>query len=204
MGYSKQSSQIYKLFEELGYPVDRRIQAFFGRIRGIWYHPQNLYHVDVFYDTLLFSHDIYFGSKPGQGRLDLDSPTITLTDIFLEKTQIHEINEKDIKDLIVLLRGHAIGDSEDETINLDRISEVICNDWGFWYDMKINLEKTLHFLKQYYSEKIIKKEEFEDVSIKTQKIIAHIENTPKTKNWQKRSKIGTDKPWWCEVEEVER
>jgi len=35
-----------------------------------------------------------------------------------------------------------------------------------------------------------------------EKIKIAIENTEKTKNWIKRSKIGTSKPWYREVEDL--
>jgi hypothetical protein len=31
-----------------------------------------------------------------------------------------------------------------------------------------------------------------------------IDETPKTKNWDKRAKVGTTKPWYREIEEVVR
>ncbi len=94
-GYNKQGGDINKFFtKELGFQPDTLVNGMFGHKRRIYYHPQNKYHVDVFMDKLEFSHAVDFGEKPGSGRLELDSPTITAVDIVLEKLQIHEINEK--------------------------------------------------------------------------------------------------------------
>jgi hypothetical protein len=38
-----------------------------------------------------------------RGRLELDSPTISLVDLLLSKLQIQRITEKDIKDMIAIL-----------------------------------------------------------------------------------------------------
>jgi hypothetical protein len=44
-------------------------------------------------------------------RLEKDYPTIPLEELMLEKLQIVKINEKDIKDLIVLILEHEIGEN---------------------------------------------------------------------------------------------
>jgi hypothetical protein len=40
------------------------------------------------------------------------------------------------------------------------------------------------------------------VAERVSKLLKTINETPKTKNWEKRAKIGTSKPWYREVEEV--
>lgn len=204
MGYSKQTSDIYKMFKELNFVVDKWVAAYFGKVRGIWYHPQNLYHIDVFYDKLPFSHNVEFGSKPGKGRLELDYPTITLADIVLEKAQMHQIGEKDIKDVIVLLIGHELGSSEKETVNLIRICEPLKNDWGFYYEFQTNMGKVKAFAQKYTKQGKLSEAELADVTAKVNKIMAQVEAEPKTKDWMKRAKTGTSKQWWTEVEEYER
>ena len=54
-------------------------------------------------DKLDFCHPI-----PWKSRLEVDTPTIPLAELVLEKMQIVKINEKDIIDTIMLLREHAI------------------------------------------------------------------------------------------------
>jgi len=204
IGYSKQTSDIYEMFKELNFVVDKHVAAYFGKVRGIWYHPQNIYHIDVFYDKLPFSHNVDFGSKPGRGRLELDYPTITLADIVLEKTQMHQIGEKDIKDIIVLLIGHELGTSEKENVNLARICEPLKNDWGFYYEFKTNMGKVKTFAQKYTKEGKLSEAELTNIMAKVDKIMAQVESEPKSKDWVKRAKIGTSKQWWTDVEEYER
>ena len=67
--------------------------------------------VDVFLDALRMSHTIDF-----KGRLDVpraDSPGRQTC--CLSKLQIHEITEKDIKDLAALLAAHPLGDGDDRS-----------------------------------------------------------------------------------------
>jgi hypothetical protein len=63
--------------------------------------------VDVFFDKLLVAnHPIDF-----KGRLELDYPTITVTDMLLEKIQMWEaFSVKDLKDCLLLLKAHSIGE----------------------------------------------------------------------------------------------
>jgi len=49
-------------------------------------------------------------------------PTIPLSDLLLEKFQIHRIAEKDIKDIILLLRAYKISNEhEGNVIDLKRL-----------------------------------------------------------------------------------
>ncbi len=206
IGYSSQRGSIRKFFEQdLGFLVNRQFLMMFGKERLIYRHSDGLYYVDIFLDRLRFSHDVLFGSKPGKGRLELDYPTISLTDLVLEKLQIHEINEKDIKDLIVLFRGHDFAyNDERESINIVYISKILCDDWGFWYDATNNLRKVLSFAEKYFSQNLISQSDLVDVRKKVKELLEYIDKSPKSKKWLKRAKIGVNKKWWRDVEELWR
>jgi len=204
VAYGRQREGVHKVFEGLSYSLDKRVAAYFGQVRGIWYHPQKLYHVDVFYDKLPFCHEVSFGTVPGQGRIELDYPTITLADIVLEKMQIHDIGEKDIKDVVVLLRGHPLGEAELETVNVSRLCQALARDWGFYHDFQINMEKVLQFAEVYTRQGRMTAEDLEDIGVKVKKILDRAEAEPKTKEWLIRAKAGTTKQWWISVEEFQR
>jgi hypothetical protein len=206
IAYGKQRGEVANLFDkELKYISNPQLNLMFGKSRRIYYHPDGKYHVDVFFDKLDFSHTIDFGSTPDKGRLHLDTFTITLADLMLEKMQIHEINEKDIKDIIILLRSHELGvTDEKEVINIKYICELLADDWGFWYDAKINLNKVLKLGEVYVNENKLEEKDFNNVKIKVNSILENLEKTPKTKSWEKRAKKGTDKVWWRQIEEVAR
>jgi hypothetical protein len=102
MNYNKFNPSIKSLLTELGYLADDRFNAYFGMMRQQYSDPANRRMADIFFDQLEMCHTLDF-----RGRLELDSPTITLADFLLEKMQIVEINEKDIKDTIER-RGKAI------------------------------------------------------------------------------------------------
>ena len=206
MTYKKQRKDVKKFLEkELGYVGDRYVNTMFGGKRNIYYHPKNYFYVDVFFSKLEFSHDVNFGEKPGKGRLELDYPTITLTDIVLEKLQIHEINKKDLIDLIVLFLGHGFSEKDEkDKVNAKYIAKILADDWGFWYDATNNLNKVKQIARKFTDEGKMKEEEYNTVAKKVNELLEYIENEPKTKNWVKRSRTGTKKLWYRVVEEVNR
>jgi hypothetical protein len=204
IGYSSQRADIRQLMEkDLSFKISRQFLLLYGRDRLIYYHPQDLYYVDIFFDQLYFSHTLHFGKK-GKGRLELDNPTITVTDLLLEKLQIHQINEKDIKDIIVLLRGHDFGNNDMDTINLQYMSTILGDDWGFWMDAVENLKKTIKYAEKYFLQSLITKEDLDDVVGKCSRLLDFLERCPKTKNWEKRARIGVKEKYWRDVEELYR
>ena len=196
--YSRFRPQIKKLFVELGYAPMKGMALMFdtGRNRQIYTDEANNRSVDVFFDKLEMCHVIDF-----KNRLELDSPTITLSDLLLQKAQICKINEKDIKDMIILLREHNVGDVEKETINIRYAAKLLSDNWGFWYTVKMNLTKVQEFLNQYEA---LTYADRQDIKSKIGKLLKSIEDEPKSLSWKIRAKIGTKKRWYTEVEELVR
>ena len=205
--YSKQSKQLTQLFKDMGFKPDQFVNSFFSDKRLIYYSPGSRYHVDVFLNRLDFSHVVEFGDKPGSGRLELDSPTITLTDIVLEKLQIHEINRKDLIDLVVLFLGHDVsqdGVRTKELVDGAYISGILCDDWGFYYDAITNLSKVGSLTKELANAGKLTDGQSSKILEMSKKITHIVESGPKTKKWESRAKVGTKKSWYREVEEVVR
>ncbi len=204
IAYSKQRKQLMKFFEEeLKLRSNPRLNVIFGGKRLFYEDTSINVKIDVFFDKLEFSHDVFFGREPSKGRLELDYPTITPTDLLLEKLQIHNINYKDIIDIIALLTAHNIALEEvKNSINANYIAQLLSDDWGFWYDAITNLNKVVEIVQDLASKEKIKQDIRDMVINNINKLIEVINKTPKTKNWEKRAKIGTAKPWYREVEEV--
>jgi hypothetical protein len=204
IGYSSQRTKIVKLFEKkLNFEPDRRFNMMFGFKRMI-YSDGSKYLIDLFFDKMEYSHDIEFGSKPEHGRLALDFPTISLADLLLTKLQIHKITNKDIIDISTLLLLHEIGNGSKDSIDSSRISDVLANDWGFWYDAIANLKELESLQDDLVAKGIMTTDQEKLIEERAQRLLSEIEKEPKTKAWEKRSKTGTSKPWFREVEEVIR
>lgn len=194
IGYGKQNSNVLKLMDELGYVSDKRMRMFQFLGRYLFENPSNKRHIDIFFDKLEFSHTIDF-----KGRLELDYPTISLGDIFLQKMQIVRINEKDIRDVMVLLREHEIGGQAKETLDSDYISGLLCKDWGFYYTITTNLGKVRSFLPDYQG---LSAEDRSDISAKIDRLSEAIEKREKSLGWKIRARTGTRQRWYREVDET--
>lgn len=196
--YSKHRPLIKKLFADLGYTPMVSMALLFdtGKNRAVYKDENHKRSVDVFFDKLEMCHVIEF-----KNRLELDHPTISLSDLLLQKIQICKINEKDIKDVMILLREHQIGETDKETVNINYIAKLLSKDWGFWYSSTNNLKKTKEFLAEY---KNLNDSDREDIEKKINKILKALEDEPKSIQWKLRSKIGASKKWYTEVEELVR
>ncbi len=197
MGYSTETNVANRFFiEKLGYKPDPMVaySQEYGLKRLIYHHENGLM-AEIFQDDLVMAHTIYF-----KDRLELDSPTISLVDLLLSKLQIHEINEKDIQDVIVLLIEHGLGSSGNrEIIDIDHLLKRFSDDWGFYYTATANLEKINQFLQHY---DVLEGEYQKIAETKITQLLDKIEEAPKTIRWKARSKIGTRKKWYQEVREV--
>jgi len=152
--------------------------------------------VDVFYDKLAMCHEIDFTR-----RLEVDYPTISTADIILEKTQIVKINEKDVKDLIILFAEHELGSNDNHMINSPYISKLLAKDWGFYYTVTTNLKLVRDQFLDKWKEPSVQ-EYLNNVKSRVDELLKQIESEPKSMGWKMRQSIGTKKKWYKDVEEV--
>jgi hypothetical protein len=192
--YSKQMKQVQELFAKLGYGEDREVFIVSEGERAIYEKPGTGLHVDVFYEKLDFCHAIYW-----KDRLEVDSPTIPLAELLLEKMQIVQINEKDVIDTIMLLLEHPLGDIDKETINIKRIAGLCANDWGLWRTTTMNLEK-VRALAHGYSQ--LTDEQKNKVESQVKNAIARLDQETKSFAWRLRARVGDRVKWYKDVDEV--
>ena len=195
MSIRESRKKLPEFFEELGYTCDKAVMAIFGLKRHIYYGSE-IPMIDVFFDKLSMCHEIDF-----RNRIKIDYPTVSLAGLLLGKTQIVQINLKDVKDTVVLLREHGVGESDDETVNSKYIAKLLSKDWGFYYTVTTNLKQIKEGLPTL---KALNKEDISDVRTKIDELLEAIEREPKSMGWRMRAKIGTKKKWYEEVEEVVR
>jgi hypothetical protein len=151
-------------------------------------------HIDIFFDRLNFCHEINW-----VGRLGVDQPTIPLAEMLMEKMQIVKINEKDIIDTLMLLLEHPLGDKDNETINIARISKLCAKDWGLWRTLTMNLRKVSELGRGY-----TQLSDTEKIALDKQVVIAiaKLNEENKTLAWKLRAKIGDRVKWYQEVDEI--
>ena len=195
---ASQARSIKELISGMGYVVDEKITVATEGSRYFFQHPDTGLGVDVFMDQLYYCHPI-----PLRGRLELDRPTISLADLVLEKMQIVELNLKDIKDTLVLLLEHEVadtgtGEGDREAIDAAYIAKLLSQDWGFYHTVTTNLGKVHGYIGQFDA---ISPYQGEVISKRIDKLVGAIEDVPKSAKWKLRSKIGTKKRWYQEVNE---
>lgn len=192
--YFSHNAAIRKAFSILGFEEDREVAVVFARQRLIYHVPGTPLHIDVFFDKLDFCHPI-----PWVGRLEVDSPTIPLAELLLEKMQIVQINPKDVIDTVMLLREHPLDKSDADTINASRIAAMCARDWGLWRTVTMNLRKTIDISAGY---DWLARDDREVVVEKIEQLLKTIQAEPKTAAWNIRNKIGDRVKWYKEVQEV--
>lgn len=194
-GYLRQVVEIQKLFLDLGFEEDKTVMRLFGTQRRIFNLPSLGIHCDVVLDKLHFCHDIDL-----KERLKIDYPTIPLADLLLSKLQIVRIDEKDILDIIMILLEHPLGNSDNETINVEHFSDLCSYDWGLWRTIIINFEKTRSFVSKYLDNHTDER----NVDQKIEEILEIIHQHKKSLKWRLRRIIGEKIKWYREVEELEQ
>ncbi len=198
--YSKQEKLIEQFFTKDHFSSDRKQGSltpglFVGR--HIYEHAASGLHVDIFEDQLNMCHVVNFNN-----RLEVDSPTIPLAELTLEKVQIVTLNEKDIRDMLMLFASHPVGDHDQETINGKYIAEIMSKDWGFYYTTTRNLAKIRGSIGRYAN--LFSAVDTQNIAERIDQLSAMIEKAPKTLKWKARSAVGPRMQWYNDVEEVER
>ena len=192
--YNTQAKQIQGLMTNMGYTENREVYITSEGERAIYDKPGTGLHVDIFYEKLDFCHTIYW-----KDRLEIDSPTIPLSELLLEKMQIVQINEKDVIDTIMLLLEHPLGDIDNETINIKRTAMLCANDWGLWRTTTMNLDKVKQLVQGYAQ---LTADQKTKVTSQVNDILARLEGEPKPLAWRLRDRVGDRVKWYKDVDEV--
>lgn len=194
--FSKDAKKIESIMSGLGYTQDKRIVAFHEAQRNFYYDEATHMKVDVFLDKLAMCHTIEF-----KDRLHLTFPTIPTSDILLEKMQIVQIAEKDLKDTVILFRAHQLGETDDNEINMKYLGKLLSSDWGFWYTVMTNLDKVKNYALALTQ---LSEDDKRDVSQKIENLKERLNNEPKSFRWKMRARVGPSVQWYNDVEDLVR
>ncbi len=183
-----------KLLTTAGYEPHVIFNAMNSKERMLFHDTGNGRQIDVFVGSFRMCHEISFSD-----RLTAGSDTVPLAELLLTKLQIIELNEKDIRDTVLLLHGHEVADHDDEAVNGQRIARLCAADWGLWRTISANLAKTAVHVDNY----AIGEPEQARVRERLQEMLDRIEAEPKGRAWRLRAKVGDKKRWYDLPEEVE-
>jgi hypothetical protein len=193
--YRRQTEAIRDLMRSMGYADNREVFIVSGGERAIFDRSEIGLHVDVFYERLNFCHEIRW-----EGRLEVDSPSIPLAEMLLEKMQIVQINEKDVIDTIMLLMEHPLGENDQETINIKRVAVLCASDWGLWRTTTMNLNK-VRLLAESYDQ--LTSAQKAHIGSQVQAALSRLDDEPKSMAWRLRARVGDRVKWYKDVDEVQ-
>jgi hypothetical protein len=115
---------------------------------------------------------------------------------MLQKLQIVQINDKDLKDALLLLLAASISETDNDAINAKYISKLFSDDWGFYYTATTNLKKIKEAMAGVNA---LTDDQRAVINEKTDYFLKFIEDTPKTGKWKSRAKVGTSRPWYQQI-----
>jgi len=216
VGLAAQHKEMGEVFAALGYTENRyvsqstdhgqlqfikdealrhAVEKAAGRACDASYEPPLVDHVDVFLDVMRMDHDVDV-----QERLDIDEYAISPADAFIAKMQIGKINQKDVHDIVALVKDVPLRDVDDDTsIDVLHIAAVCSRDWGLYHDVMTNIEKAMAMAGDYG----LTAGEEHRVLARLRAIEESVENASKTFRWRLRASVGQRVAWRREIEETE-
>ena len=169
VGLSRESARLRRAVAELGYAENRHVSEATGGAQLQYLRPASPLeshahmtkrprpgglrneahsaadHLDVFLDAMRMDHDVDL-----RYRLDIDPYAISPADILLTKLQIGRAAEKDVHDIVALLKDVPLGETDDGAcIDARRLAVACAADWGLWFDITGNLRVVAALIADY-------------------------------------------------------
>jgi hypothetical protein len=182
-----------KLLRDAGYEPHITFNAMHARERALFFDDQHGRQVDIFIESFRMCHQIPLGD-----RFDGGGQTVPLAELLLTKLQIIELNEKDVRDTVLLLHGHPVDEHDDDAVNAGQIARLCSADWGLWRTITANLERCRTHVDDYQ----LDPGDRDRISTRFEELLGRIEEEPKSRGWKLRAKVGERKRWYELPEEV--
>lgn len=185
-----------ELLEGLGYVGDRNFNALYGDKQLYFTHGESGLAIDVMVDRLHMCHTVQFAE-----RATVMPHTLSPTDLLLSKLQIVELNAKDVEDCLrLLVCFEAVEDRRADAIELPVIAELIADDWGWWKTITLNLERIAAAMRDGLP---APPGGSLDAGAALATLGRTLRETPKSRRWKLRDRIGERKRWYETPEETE-
>ncbi|HMJ33017.1 MAG TPA: hypothetical protein VK501_03790 [Baekduia sp.] len=187
----RDSRGVEELLAARGWDPATAFNALNGSRRLLFHDPASSAQVDVFVEAFEMCHAL-----PLADGLQRPGPTLPATDLLMSKLQIVSLNAKDRGDLYALLAGCDLRDGDHQAIEPDRLAALSSRDWGLHHTFELNLARL--------REGLAAGEAPPEVGPPIAAIAQAMEDTPKTRAWKLRARIGERKRWYDDPEEVDR
>ena len=205
VGLFRQVGETTALMQELGYrenaqvrlASDYRQRQFVRPCRHV--HPETGRHihdddhVDVFLDALRMDHDV-----PLKDRLELDDFTVPRTDLLLTKLQIHRRTEKDVRDILALLKDSEVAyDDRPGAVDASYIARLCADDWGMFHDVVTSIDVCERMMDDFE----LSDADRAQIVLNGSRLVGALDAAPKTLGWRLRARVGTRIRWHQIVED---
>jgi hypothetical protein len=184
---------------EAGYVGDEQFNALNGARRLLFLDPVQGRQIDVFVGSFEMCHEL-----PLTERIDARPDTLPAADLLMTKLQIIELNRKDQRDAFALLDGAEVAGADSaagvDTINAARIAALTSQDWGLQHTFELNFDR----LRDAVGELELDAGRQACIGDRIDRLVAAMEDAPKSRRWKMRARIGERKQWYEEPEEVQR
>jgi hypothetical protein len=150
-------------------------------------------HIDVFLDAMRMDHQVDF-----RDRLAINTYAIDPADLFLSKLQIVNLNEKDVHDVVTLVKDVYVDfQPHPGVLDLHHVAEVCAADWGLYIDVMNNVDTVVEHVADYD----LSPRDAARVRRTLELAQEMMTEQAKTLRWRLRARIGKRVRWYDEVEE---
>ena len=197
VGLAEQKKALHEVFTGLGYVENRYVtQATAAdQLQYVKLEAPLVGHIDIFIDVMRMDHDLDV-----HDRLDIDEYAISPADTLIAKLQIGQINEKDVHDVIAMLKDLPLHEVDDDvSIDVPYLAEVCASDWGLYHDLTMNIGIVIEMIDDYD----LTEEEMARAYAALTAIREALEEERKSLRWLLRARVGQRMPWRREIEDQE-
>jgi hypothetical protein len=192
----KQAKGLRGVLEQLDYVPDKMFNATQGDTRLYYHAADGSYHLDVFVEKFVMSHEFPFAA-----RLDTEQYTLPAAELLLMKLQIAELNRKDASDTAMLLADHELAETDGPgLLNVAQVSRLCADSWGLYTTVTDNLETTRSLLLEILPDQ----EHRATVERRIEALLSKLEAAPKSGGWRRRARIGRRMRWYQTPDETSR
>ncbi len=187
---------LQKFLLDQGHQPDKNFNALYGHKQLYFVSAVSGRPIDVLIDRLVMCHELDFRERIGRMPYTLD-----VLDVLLSKLQIVELNEKDVRDIVYLLSAYPVRDGADTaTISLELFRPVVAEDWGWWRTVTMNLDKVQAIVGE-SGEGLVPANAGCDPAAQAGLLAAAARETPKSRRWRMRARVGDRLRWYQEPQE---
>ena len=185
---------ITELMIRLGYVPDQMFNSLHGNERLYYEDPTNRRHIDVFVDAVRMCHVIHF-----KNRLHYLDDTLSVSDLLLTKLQIFQLNEKDVLDIMAILKDQTLRAGAHDALDPDYLQGIWGNDWPIWRTSMGTLDTVRR------AAPVILDDEGAKQVLKNVDALHEILQTGrKSLRWKLRAQLGDRVRWYELPEEVQQ